>query len=52
MKGYIVLLGIFGILPLLCISAIVIHWMHRKKKFGSQLIRRMNAWRQGYRLLH
>jgi hypothetical protein len=52
MKGYIVLLGIFLILPLLCISAIVIHWMHRKGKFGLQLIRRMVAWRQGYKLLH
>jgi hypothetical protein len=52
MEGYIVLLGIFGSLPLLCISAIVIHWMHRKRKFGSRFIHRMNAWRQGYKSLH
>jgi hypothetical protein len=52
MKGYIVLIGIFLILPLLFISAIAIHWMHRKRKFGSRLISRIDAWRQGYRLLH
>ena len=40
--------GIVGILPLLYITVIIIHWMYSHRKFGLELIRRLNAWKRGY----
>ena len=38
----------FGILPLHYISAIILYWIFKHRKFGFELIRRMRALRQGY----
>ena len=43
--------AIVGSLPLLYISGIVLHWIYRNRKFGSQLIQKLRAWRQGYEIL-
>ena len=43
---------IVGILPLLYISALVLHWMYTHKKFGFQIIGTLRAWKQGYRSIH
>ena len=41
-----------AVLPLLYISiAITLHWVYRHRKFRSQLIRRLYAWRHGYETL-
>ena len=37
-----------GILPLLYISAIVLHWMCCEKRFGTDVITKLHAWRSGY----
>ena len=42
------LIVLFGILPLLYISAIVLYWIFKYRKFGFELIRRICAFRQGY----
>ena len=39
---------IFGILPLLYISVIVLYWIFKHRKFGFELLRRIRALRQGY----
>ena len=39
---------IFGVLPLLYVSVIVLYWIIKHRKFGFDLIRRVYAWRQGY----
>ena len=36
------------ILPLLYISAIVLHWMYRQRTFGADVIAKFHAWRNGY----
>jgi hypothetical protein len=36
------------IFPLLCISAIVLHWMYSQRRFGRNLITRFRAWKNGY----
>ena len=37
-----------AILPLLYISAIVLHWMYGQKKFGTDVITKLRAWKSGY----
>ena len=41
-----------GVLPLLYISAISLHWMYRHMRFGTRLIGRFRAWRNGYETLN
>ena len=36
------------VLPLLYISAIVLHWMYSQRKFGTDVIAKLRAWRNGY----
>ena len=36
------------VLPLLYISAIVLHWMYRQRIFGADVIVKIRAWRNGY----
>ena len=36
------------VLPLLYISAIVLHWMYRQRTFGADVIAKIRAWRNGY----
>ena len=44
--------GLFAaLLPLVYVSAIILHWMHHRRRFGWQLIRRICAWRHGYNKL-
>ena len=40
-----------GVLPLLYISAIIVHWMYKHRRFGLELVQRLHAQRQGYSLL-
>ena len=37
-----------AILPLLYISAIVLYWVYKQRKFGTDLISKLRAWRNGY----
>ena len=39
---------IFGGLPLIYISCIVIHWVFSRRKWGTEFVQRVQAWRQGY----
>ena len=36
------------VLPLLYISVIVLHWMYSQRKFGTDVIAKLRAWRNGY----
>ena len=45
---FIVLCGIFGVIPLLYISCIGIHWLVSRRKWSKEFIQRVRAWRQGY----
>ena len=48
---FYVLTTIFGFLPLLYVSAIVLYWIFKHRKFGFELIKRMHALRQGFSYL-
>jgi hypothetical protein len=42
---------ITAILPLLYVSAIVLHWMYSQRKFGRNVITRLRAWKNGYDMI-
>ena len=50
--GIELILLTIALLPLLYASAIVVHWMYKHKNFGSDMVRRLRAWKQGYQLLN
>ncbi len=51
-KFFVYVTAIVTVLPLLYISAIILHWMYSHRTFfGLQLINRFCAWRRGYVLL-
>ena len=39
---------ISGIFPLCYIAALIVHWMYSHRRFGSELIKRVVAWKHGY----
>ena len=45
---YLFVAVVSAILPLLYISAIVLHWMYGQKKFGTDVITKLRAWKSGY----
>ena len=40
-----------AILPLLYVSAIVLHWMYSQRKFGTDVMAKLRAWRKGYNII-
>ena len=48
---YFVMALIVVILPLMYISAIVLHWIYSQRKFGTDVIAKLSAWRNGYKTL-
>ena len=40
------------LLPLLYLSALIVHWLYSHRKFGGQLLRTLQAWRHGYQTLN
>ena len=47
-SSFLSLCGIFGVIPLLYISCIGIHWLVSRRKWSKEFIQRVRAWRQGY----
>ena len=45
------LLVLIGVLPLLYIAVLILCWIFSHRKFGLDLIRRVNAWRRGFNQL-
>ena len=45
---FYILCLIFGVLPVLYGSAIILYWIYSQRKFGFELIGRVRAFRQGY----
>ena len=45
---YFTITMVLSIIPLLYISAIVLHWMYSQREFGADVVRRLRAWRSGY----
>ena len=43
---------ITALLPLLYISAVVLHWMYSQRKFGINIMARFQAWKNGYDMIH
>ena len=41
-----------ALLPVVYASAIAVHWMYKNRNFGSGLVRKLRAWRQGYQQLN
>jgi hypothetical protein len=39
------------ILPLLYVSAIVLHWMYSQRRFGTDVVTRLCAWKNGYNIV-
>ena len=48
---FIVLLLLVTVLPLLYLSALIVHWLYSHRRFGGQLVRALQAWRRGYQTL-
>ena len=42
---------VVGILPLLYISSLSLHWIYSHQTIGTKILRRLQAWRHGYELL-
>ena len=40
-----------SVLPLLYLSALIVHWLYSHRRFGGQLVRTLQAWRRGYQVL-
>ena len=38
-------------LPLLYLSALIVHWLYSHRRFGGQLVRTLQAWWRGYQTL-
>ena len=51
-SAFAVILLTIALLPLLYASAIVVHWMYKHKNFGSDMVRRLYGWKQGYQPLN
>ena len=45
---FVFLIAIAAILPLLYISAIVLHWIYSQRMFGRDVLVRFRAWKNGY----
>ena len=45
---YLVLMIVTLILPLFYISSVILHWMFRQRKFGTNIMAKLSAWRKGY----
>ena len=45
---YFIIAMVIIIFPLLYVSAIVLHWMYSQRKFGTDIIAKLRAWRNGY----
>ena len=48
---YLIMLVVVVFFPLLFISAIVLHWMCSQRKFGTDVIAKIRAWRNGYDII-
>ena len=48
---FIVLTTVVAVLPLLYLSALIVHWLYSHRRFGGQLLRTVQAWRHGYQTL-
>ena len=49
---YLGTLFIVAYLPLLYISAIILHWVYSNRTFGLNIMRRLKAWKHGYEALN
>ena len=49
---FIVLTLLVAVLPLLYLSALIVHWLYSHRRFGGQLVRTLQAWRHGYQTLN
>ena len=49
---FIVLTLLVSVFPLLYLSALIVHWLYSRRKFGGQLVRTLEAWRHGYQTLN
>ena len=48
---FTVLSLLVAVLPLLYLSALIVHWLYSHRRFGGQLVRALQAWRRGYHML-
>ena len=42
---------LIAFLPLLYVSGLIVHWLYIRRNFGTDLVKRIHTWRQGYELL-
>ena len=49
---FVVLAKLAAALPLLYLSALIVHWLYSHRRFGGQLVRTLQAWRHGYQTLN
>ena len=49
---FMVLSILVASLPLLYLSALIVHWLYGHRRFGGQLVRTLQAWRHGYQTLN
>ena len=49
---FAVLAILVGSLPLLYLSALIVHWLYSHRRFGGQLVRALQALRRGYQILN
>ena len=49
---FVVLAKLAAALPLLYLSALIVHWLYTHRRFGGQLVRTLQAWRRGYQTLN
>ena len=49
---FIVLVLLVSVLPLLYLSALIVHWLYSHSQFGGQMVRTLQAWRHGYQTLN
>ena len=46
-----VLTTVVAVLPLLYLSALIVHWLYSHRRFSGELVRALQAWRHGYQTL-
>ena len=50
-KIFLIFLFVIGSTGFFYMSAIILLWMYKKRRFGREFIQRFQSWRQGYQLL-
>ena len=49
---FFVLANVLGVIPLLYMLAIIMHWIYTNRLFGLDIMQRLRAWRNGYEFLN